>query len=618
MRVADQFRLWCTFEASVVAYRRLPVFIAGRGIATSQVAMKHLGVFFFAFPGIKPPPEVRSLAYMNVFFLLFSVAAPIFAPFLVVVIVSGTWGIIFPAYRDESAYARNGQMVLRAMEDGVKRAKLGVSAGASVQGAQRRSSTNGSSDRRSASLERSAAKIQAHYRGKRDRAIVGAQRVRAEFSGRFSARLSRADASTTSRSSTAAPEDSSPRIQPMSSPPSPPSPTAATEAGLVARRGPQRSLTSVWTHKEVTLVASLQRVLPWLPAYDRRDALVVSALLGMVASELSQSEQGGTESLCALAASCFSAAKLKPSAGDPVGKLDVQSWLAQKAIHLPMTRPLPLPALAKFGWRTFRGSPDQLITPSGRLRVMGPSSTPTTTPSSEWDAGQLEVVRDGPIAWQLTWAAMFLFAAVLYVGVYITVAIDSTIAEGADQAGLTYTIWLIATVGWLYTCSLWLSLLYAHIRYPMANYPHPTHGPSFAMILGGDGYDALKDFAAYLAFEVACVTIPFIPLLVMDTAAFTRSSALLRTVYSSDLARERHPASPVAAQVAYLAMLAGIQTWSIHLAMDTSYATWHMWHCGRRAGRGYFTRSPDSKSITVVRFAEGLSRFAAPSDAHHA
>ena len=152
----------------------------------------------------------------------------------------------------------------------------------------------------------------------------------------------------------------------------------------------------------------------------------------------------------------------------------------------------------------------------------------------------------------------------------------------------------------------------------MANYPHPTHGPSFAMILGGDGYVALNDYAAYVAFHVACYVILVIPLLVMDTAAFTRSSALLRTAYSSDLARKRHPASPVAAQVAYIAMLAGTQTWAIHMAMDTSYATWHMWHCGRRAGRGYFTRSPDSKSITVVRFAEGLSRFAATSDAHHA
>ena len=643
MRVADQFRLWCTFEASVVAERRLPVFIAGRGIATSQVAMKHLGVFFFAFPGIKPPPEVRSLAYMNTIQLLLSVAAPIFAPFFIIIIVSGTLGIIFPAFRIESAYTRNGQMVLRAMADGVKRAKLGVSAGASVQGSWRRSIIDDSSDRRSASR------------------------------GRVSSQRSRGGSSTTSCSSTAAPEDSGPRIQPVSPPPSPPSPMApmatadgagrsalhtldaaahspahavahagqeaapalahlveaanqaahdlddathsvahavahavaatATEVSLVARQGLQRSLTSMWTHKEETLVASLQRMLPWLPSYDRRDALVVRTLLDMVASELSQSQRVGTESLCALAASCFSAAKLMPSAGDPVGKLDVQNWLAQKAIHLPMTRPLPLPALAEFGWRTFRGSPDQLITPGGRLRVMGSSSMPTPTPSSEWDASQLEVVREAPIAWQFMFAAFFLVSAVLYIGVYITLALDFTIAEDADQVDLTYTIWLIAAAGWMSTASSWLAMFHWHIRYPMANYPHPVHGPSFAMILGGDGYDALKDFAAYLAFHVANFFIPFIPLLVMDTAAFTRPSALLRTAYSSDLVRERHPASPVAAQVAYIATLVCIQAWSMHYAIDVSYATWHMWHCGRRAGRDYFIRSPDSKSTTVVRFA---------------
>ena len=101
MRVADQFRLWCTFEASVVAYRRLPVFIAGRGIASAQVAMRHLGVFFFAFPGIKPPPEVRTLAYMNVFFLLFSLAVRSSRPSSSS--LEGAWGIILPAYRDESA-----------------------------------------------------------------------------------------------------------------------------------------------------------------------------------------------------------------------------------------------------------------------------------------------------------------------------------------------------------------------------------------------------------------------------------------------------------------------------------------------------------------------------------
>ena len=384
---------------------------------------------------------------------------------------------------------------------------------------------------------------------------------------------------------------------------------AATEATAVARRGLERSLTrsltSRWTHEEVSLVNSLQRTLPWLPAYDRRDALVVRSLLDMVASELSQpdaTERQGEEAICALAASCFVAAKLQPSAGDPVGELHIQSWLAQKAIHLPIGRPLPLAALANFGWRTFRGGPDQFITPAGRLRVMmGSSSTPTPS-SSEWDARQLEAVREAPIAWQLTFAAYFLAASVLYIGAIIALALDFTTAEDADNVA-PYTIGLIATVGWLVTLTLLLTLCFWHIRYPIANYPHPVHGPSFAMILGGDGYDALKDYSAYLAFYVACWIIHFVPLLVLDTAAFTRPSALLNTVYSSSLVRERHPSSPVAASAAYTAMLMGMQAWSIHYAVDATYATWHMWHCGRRAGRGYFIRSPDSKSKTFVRFA---------------
>ena len=37
---AYQFRLWCTFEASVVAKRRLPVHVAGQGLARSQLALR--------------------------------------------------------------------------------------------------------------------------------------------------------------------------------------------------------------------------------------------------------------------------------------------------------------------------------------------------------------------------------------------------------------------------------------------------------------------------------------------------------------------------------------------------------------------------------------------------
>ena len=180
VRVADQFRLWCTFEASVVAQRRLPVLRVhrwqGHAIATSQVAMKHLGVFFFAFPGVKPPPEVRSLAYMNAILLPLSVATPIIAPFFAILVVSGTLGIILPAFSVESAYTRNGHRWCFARWRMAPRERSWECRRVSPcrGGTRRRSCTDGSSDRRSASL------------------------------GRFSAQLFRRDSSTTSRSSTAA------------------------------------------------------------------------------------------------------------------------------------------------------------------------------------------------------------------------------------------------------------------------------------------------------------------------------------------------------------------------------------------------------------------------------
>ena len=121
-----QFRLWCSFEASVVAKRLLPVYIAGQGLTLSQVALRRFGIFLPALIGMPPPVEVRAMAYMNTGIALNALVALPFAPMLLVIIKKGVLGQFLPEYGLEAAYARNGQRVLRVMQEGVQRAAAGT------------------------------------------------------------------------------------------------------------------------------------------------------------------------------------------------------------------------------------------------------------------------------------------------------------------------------------------------------------------------------------------------------------------------------------------------------------------------------------------------------------
>ena len=71
-----QFRLWCTFEAMVVAERNLPVHVAGVGLSRSQRLLARYGARVPALPGVAPPPEVRELAYFNISVWLFAITFP--------------------------------------------------------------------------------------------------------------------------------------------------------------------------------------------------------------------------------------------------------------------------------------------------------------------------------------------------------------------------------------------------------------------------------------------------------------------------------------------------------------------------------------------------------------
>ena len=84
-----QFRLWCSFEANVVAKRKLPVFIAGQGLAPSQIVLRRFGIFLPALVGLQPPKELRALAYINFGYEAACLLVPMFIPMVVFLIKSG-------------------------------------------------------------------------------------------------------------------------------------------------------------------------------------------------------------------------------------------------------------------------------------------------------------------------------------------------------------------------------------------------------------------------------------------------------------------------------------------------------------------------------------------------
>ena len=112
------------------------------------------------------------------------------------------------------------------------------------------------------------------------------------------------------------------------------------------RRGAAGTSPSLAPIRDDDELDELETMLPWLPAYDRRDALVVWRLLRVLSDKHKRraksvsllQELDEKEVKWALAASCFTAALTKPSPGDPVGSLDVKEWLQQKGIEWPEGR----------------------------------------------------------------------------------------------------------------------------------------------------------------------------------------------------------------------------------------------------------------------------------------
>ena len=136
----------------------------------------------------------------------------------------------------------------------------------------------------------------------------------------------------------------------------------------------------------------LRNALPWLPAYDRRDSLVVLEALDALTDRRSDKAyvQG-------VAFSAYFAAQKSPSPGDAVGGKSLCEWLQEKSL-LPLLRgragdegpaTMPLSVLAALGWIWQRGASHLLRAPVGSLLF-------PPTGRWEWDLRERRVVADTP------------------------------------------------------------------------------------------------------------------------------------------------------------------------------------------------------------------------------
>ena len=111
------FRLWCTFEASVVHERQLPVYIAG-SLSRTLFWLARFGSMLPALPGVPPPTELRELAYFNSAMLASCcILGPLMLASWVLFLQGKALATISPLLASQIALGKSGQYVVRTMRN---------------------------------------------------------------------------------------------------------------------------------------------------------------------------------------------------------------------------------------------------------------------------------------------------------------------------------------------------------------------------------------------------------------------------------------------------------------------------------------------------------------------
>ena len=308
------FRLWCTFEATVVHERNLPVYIAGDGLHLTLKLLAKYGPMLAALPGVPPPAELRALAYFNAIMVMWC-------------FIYGPWHMIFWKVMFEGEALGSASSLL------ARQIRLGKSGQYVVR----------------TMLNHAVSEPPAGRREEPRQGLVSPRGAWTSISSRV----------------------------------------------FAGRRRRQ----SVEHRKSAN---RLSKGLPWLPAYDRRDAIAVRQTLDQLAGRVTSPED-----LWALAFSAYASASLLPSPGDAVEGRSLRAWLQEKNMDGVLADAtvgaawadagessvrsgsdaaiLPFAALTKFGWFAQRGASCLLVTPAGSFLAAQPSGW-------RWDAQRLKPV----------------------------------------------------------------------------------------------------------------------------------------------------------------------------------------------------------------------------------
>ena len=215
---------------------------------------------------------------------------------------------------------------------------------------------------------------------------------------------------------------------------------------------------------------ALLRDLPWLPAHDRRDVMVLQQLLVRMSSDHEGDDFQAAGHVLAFSAYAAAACSPTPGDGDPRAQ-SVGQWLLERGIAMDgrssrvvdsgaiaQSFTLPMLELQRFGWRRLRGADSccALVLPTGFLLAMRPPQRSVRGEIWRVNTGVIEVLPQYgthriwvPLAVADILLSLVLILWAILIGTGVVVQWEEVKSHLAD--GLLAFWWALTAVAYVWT-----------------------------------------------------------------------------------------------------------------------------------------------------------------------